>query len=142
MSIQEVPQITKLSVFLRLCRKNRSVILQDRMHRVDYPAGAMIVRAGMRCDYMAIVTDGALELRSVSGEVQLIDQGGIFGQAMMRYAVPSAFSVLTIMPTTLWVIGRADWLAANYLARIALRAAPPVKSPGRRLKASPPAWPG
>ena len=75
------------------------------------------MRAGMRCDYMAIVTNGALELRSVSGEVQFIDQGGIFGQAMMRYAVPSAFSVLTILPTTLWVIGRSDWLAANYLAR-------------------------
>jgi tetratricopeptide (TPR) repeat protein/CRP-like cAMP-binding protein len=116
MSIQDIPQISELSIFSALPEESQH-FLQDRMRRVDYPAGAMIVRAGMRCDYMAIVTGGALELRSVSGEVHLIDQGGLFGQAMMRYAVPSAFSVLTTMPTTLWVIGRTDWLAANYIAR-------------------------
>jgi superkiller protein 3 len=116
MTHQDVPQISELSIFSTLPEVSQR-FLQDRMHRVDYPAGAMIVRAGMRCDYMAIVASGAIELRTVSGEVQLIDQGGIFGQAMMRYAVPSAFSVLTVMPTTLWVIGRSDWLAANYLAR-------------------------
>jgi tetratricopeptide (TPR) repeat protein len=116
MSIQEVPQISQLSIFSALPEEPQR-FLQDRMRRVDYPAGAMIVRAGMRSDYMAIVASGALELRSVSGEVQLIDKGGIFGQAMMRYAAPSAFSVLTVRPTTLWVIERSNWLAASSLAR-------------------------
>ena len=116
MSIQEIPQVSELALFSTLPEESQR-FLQDRMRRVDYPAGAMIIRAGMRCDYMAIVASGALELRSVSGEAQLIDTGGIFGQAMMRYAAPSAFSVLTVVPTSLWVIGRADWLAANSLAR-------------------------
>ena len=124
MLTREVPQISEISIFSALPEESQRY-LQDRMHRVDYPAGSMIVRAGMRCDYMAIVTSGALELRSVSGEIQLIDQGGILGQAMMRYAVPSAFSVQTVLPTTLWVIERSDWLVANYLAREASRAASP-----------------
>lgn len=116
MSIQEVPQISELSIFSALPEISQR-FLQDRMHCVDYPAGAMIVRAGMHCDYMAIVACGAIELRAVSGEAQMIGQGGIFGQDMMRYAAPSAFSIRTVLPTTLWVIGRSDWLAASYAAR-------------------------
>lgn len=104
MSIQEIPQISELALFTALPEESQR-FLQDRMRRVDYPAGAMIIRAGMRCDYMALVASGVLELRSVSGEAQLINTGGIFGQAMMRYAAPSAFSVLTVVPTSLWVIG-------------------------------------
>ncbi len=77
MSIQEVPQISELALFTALPEESQR-FLQDRMRRVDYPAGAMIVRAGMRCDYMAIVASGALELRSVSGEAQLIDTGRHF----------------------------------------------------------------
>ena len=135
MSMQEVPQISEISVFSALPEESRRY-LQDRMRRVDHPAGVMIVRSGMRCDYMAIVARGALELRSVSGEVQLIDKGGIFGQTMMRFAVPSAFSVLTVMPTTLWVIGRSDWLAANSLVRHE-----PARSPRNVIRAAPKGFP-
>jgi tetratricopeptide (TPR) repeat protein len=131
MSNQAVPQIRELPIFAALPEESQRY-LQDRMHRVDYPAGTMIVRAGMRCDYMAIVASGVLELRSVSGESQLIDQGSIFGQAMMRYAVPNAFSVLTVIPTTLWVIARSDWLAANYLAREQIE-----RRPRKAAKAAP-----
>jgi tetratricopeptide (TPR) repeat protein len=131
MSIQEVPLISQYSIFSALPEESQR-FLQDRMRRVDYPAGAMIVRAGMRSDYMAVVVSGALELRAVSGEVQLIGEGGIWGQAMMRYAAPSAFSVLAVRPTTLWIIGRSDWLAANSLARQQSE-----RPPRRSVKADP-----
>ena len=82
MPVLDVPQLSKIAVFSGLPEISLR-FLQDRMHRVDYPAGTMIVRAGMHCDYMAIVASGKIELRSVSGEVQVIDQGGVFGQSMM-----------------------------------------------------------
>jgi tetratricopeptide (TPR) repeat protein len=115
MSALDVPQLREIRLFSGLSKASLR-FLQDRMHYVDYPAGVMIVRAGMRCDYMAIVSSGKIELRSVSGDVQMIDRGGVFGQSMMRYAAPSACSIVTVEPTTLWVIGRSDWLAVNELS--------------------------
>ena len=115
MSALDVPQLREIRLFSGLPEASLR-FLQDRMHYVDYPAGVMIVRAGMRCDYMAIVASGKIELRSVSGEAQIIDKGGVFGQSMMRYAAPSVCSIVTVEPTTLWVIGRSDWLAINELS--------------------------
>jgi len=122
MPTHDIPKISELPLFGG--NEHRSAMpeatqryLQDHMHRVDYPAGALLLRAGMRSNYLAIVASGAIELRPVSGAPQMIGPGGVFGHEMMRNAAPSVFSVQTAMPTTLWVIRRSDWLIAERLTQ-------------------------
>ncbi len=131
MPTHDIPKISELPLFSAMPEAARRY-LQDHMHRVDYPAGALLLRAGMHSNYLAIVASGAIELRPVSGALQMIGPGGVFGHEMMRQnaklvSPPSAFSVQTAMPTTLWVIRRSDWLIAERLAQ-ASRSKPAQKT--------------
>ncbi len=76
-------------------------------------AGAVIVRRGERSGFMGFVSRGRIELEKAEGDVENIEDGGAFGEAMLRYGVPSAYTVKVIAPTTLWILWRSDWLAAR-----------------------------
>jgi len=108
-------QLSNLPIFSGLPKVSKR-FLQDHLREVEHPAGTVILQSGARTDTMAIVASGKVELRTRSGVVKTIGEGGTFGEAMMRYAVPSTFTVKTISPTKLYILGRSEWLAANYLS--------------------------
>lgn len=88
--------------------------LQACLLKWELAPGAIIVRRGERGGFMGIMGQGRIDLEKESGEVQTIEAGGVFGEAMLRYGVPSAYSVKVILPTTLWILWRSDWLAAKH----------------------------
>jgi tetratricopeptide (TPR) repeat protein len=88
--------------------------LQVCLLKWELAPGAIIVRRGERSGFMGILSQGRIELEKESGDVQTIESREVFGEAMLRYGVPSAYTVKVIEPTTLWILWRSDWLAAKH----------------------------
>jgi len=75
--------------------------------------GAVIVQRGERSDFLAIVGKGRVKLEKENGDTQFLEAGGAFGEAMLRYGVPSAFTATVDSPTILWILWRSDWMAVK-----------------------------
>jgi len=123
------PDLKQLPFFLSM-PEALLLSLQACLLKWELVPGAIIVRRGERSGFMGIVGQGQIELEKESGDVQVIEAGGVFGEAMLRYGVPSAYSVKVIVPTTLWILWRSDWLAAKHdfdAAPKAIRISPPAK---------------
>ncbi len=115
MPVKDTPQLQSLPIFAGLPGEALRFLL-DHAQRVELAAGEWIVRPGERSDCLSFVTSGKVMLQDTSGQVLTVGKGESFGEAMMRYGVPSAFGARSLVPTTLWKISRSEWLAARYLA--------------------------
>jgi len=87
--------------------------LQAHLLRYDFSPGRSIISKGKRGSFFAIVGQGALIIQEANGETKTLLPGAMFGEGMMRYGVPSSFSVRALTETSLWVIKRSDWLIAQ-----------------------------
>jgi Tfp pilus assembly protein PilF len=94
--------------------------LQVCLLRREVEADREIVKPGVRGEGFALVESGLVCLEGADGVLRTVGAGGSFGEAMLRYGVPSAFSARTLAPTVLWTLTHADWLA--------LRQPPPAPS--------------
>ena len=84
--------------------------LQAHLLRYNFSPGRSILSKGKRGSFFAIVGRGAVIIQEANGETKTLTPGGMFGEGMMRYGVPSSFSVRALSETSLWVIKRSDWL--------------------------------
>jgi len=87
--------------------------LQAYLLKWELLPGAVIVQRGDRSDFLAIVGEGQVKLEKENGDTQFVEAGESFGEAMLRYGVPSAFTVTVTAPTVLWILWRSDWLAVK-----------------------------
>jgi tetratricopeptide (TPR) repeat protein len=106
---RRTPNLREIPPFSGLPDEQRRY-LQGRLQRYEFDAGEVIIRAGARGYYMAIVGRGRLELVDRQGQLSSLGPGQGFGQGMLRYGVPSAHTVTAVVKTRLWVITRPDWI--------------------------------
>lgn len=91
--------------------------LQARLVFREIPADQELLKPGARAGLFAIVERGLVCLEGADGILHTVTSGGSFGEAMLRYGVPSAFTARTLAPTSLWTLTHADWLAARQPGR-------------------------
>ncbi len=87
--------------------------LTERLELRRVLAGQAILQPGQFGDFWAWVQSGQVILRSPGGGEKQVEPGGSFGEAMLRYGVPASYSARAARPTILWVLPRAEWLAAE-----------------------------
>ncbi|MBN1146961.1 MAG: tetratricopeptide repeat protein [Anaerolineales bacterium] len=104
--------------------------LQTCLCCVEFAEGERIIQRGMRGGFMAIVGRGQVELKGASGFRQTIREGQAFGEAMLRFGVPSSFTATATTSTTLWVVKRIDWVFASELS-FGLGGPPSPRKPNR-----------
>ncbi len=114
MKNQFTPDLRNIPPFAGLSNNAREY-LQSRLRRYHFSPGASIISQGKRGSFFAIIEQGAVILQESNGETQTLMPGAMFGEGMMRYGVPSSFSVRALSEISLWVIKRSDWLTANQL---------------------------
>lgn len=100
--------------------------LQTRLEKRQAEPGQVILRPGEFGDFLALVQSGRIRLETVGGKEQVVESGGVFGEGMLRYGVPSSYMARAEQPTILWLLPRGEWLEATYQRR-----AQPVAMPGR-----------
>jgi Flp pilus assembly protein TadD len=110
MSQPAAPDLSRLPLFADLSPEALQRLQACLIPR-EVLADEELIKFGSRGDWLAIVERGLVCLEGANGRLQSVGAGGIFGEAMLRYGVPSAFSARTLAPTTLWMLRRADWLA-------------------------------
>jgi len=108
-NLRNIPLFSGLQV--SACR-----YLKDRMRRFEFAPGTCIIQQGMRGGFLAIVGEGRVELSGADGHTQTIEAGGTFGEAMLRFGVPSSYTATAATRTTLWVVKRVDWAFASELS--------------------------
>jgi len=106
--------------------------LQSRLACREIAADQELLKLGVRGNLFAIVEQGLVCLEGTDGVLRTVSPGGNFGEAMLRYGVPSAFSARTLAPTTLWTLTHADWLAVRQSSHLQ----PATPQPSVSLQAS------
>lgn len=106
------PDLSSLPLFASL-QSEALQRLQARLIFRELPANHEILKPGARPGQFAIVERGLVCLEGANGLLHTVGAGGSFGDAMLRYGVPSAFSARTLAPTILWTLTHADWLAVR-----------------------------
>jgi tetratricopeptide (TPR) repeat protein len=124
------PDLRNISPYTSL-GKDQQRFLDARLARYQFDPGEVIIRAGARGYYMAIVGKGELELIDSQGQVSHLRQGEAFGEGMLRYGVPSAYTVTASANTILWVLTRPDWIECLNLPSKASEARPGRRWSGR-----------
>jgi tetratricopeptide (TPR) repeat protein len=104
--------------------------LQGLLERCEIPADQEFLKLGAKGDLFAIVERGLICLEDAEGIVRMAGPGGSFGEAMLRFGVPSTFSARTLTPAVLWTLTHKNWLAL----RQAIPAAPENKQPDSKQK--------
>ena len=102
--------------FLASLEPQALAYIQARLVRQQCLAGEQLALPGERQDRLVIIESGRVELLSPSGQKQVVGAGQAFGEAMLRYGVPSAFVAQAATPCSVWVLERQDWLVARELA--------------------------
>jgi tetratricopeptide (TPR) repeat protein len=115
MPVKDNPRLHILPIFAGLPDEALRFLL-SHARQEEFAAGEWIIHRDERGDYLAYVAEGKVALQGPAGQVQVIDKGNAFGEAMMRYGVPSPFNARAMVPTRLWKVSRSEWLAARYLA--------------------------
>lgn len=125
------PDLRSVSFFSGLTDESLR-FLTERLELRRVSAGQSILQPGQLGDFWAWVQSGQVILRSSGGIEQRIEPGGSFGEGMLRYGVPCSYSVRAVRSTTLWVLPRVEWLAAEQ-RRLRPEASEPARL-GRRLE--------
>lgn len=110
MSQSTAPDLSRFPLFANLPPEALQRLQACLISR-EVPADDELIKVGARGDWLAIVERGLVCLEGADGRLHSVGAGGSFGEAMLRYGVPSAFSARTLAPTALWMLRRADWLA-------------------------------
>jgi tetratricopeptide (TPR) repeat protein len=104
------PDLSDLSLFASLPPEALQR-LQGLLERCEIPADQEFLKLGAKGDLFAIVERGLICLEDADCAVRMACPGGSFGEAMLRYGVPSTFSARTLTPAVLWTLTHKDWLA-------------------------------
>jgi Tfp pilus assembly protein PilF len=110
MSQTAAPDLSRLPFFASLPIEALQR-LQAQLVRREVAFDQELIKIGVRADLFAIVETGLVCLEGADGALHTVSTGDSFGEAMLRYGVPSAFSARTLAPTVLWTLTHADWLA-------------------------------
>jgi MFS family permease len=86
--------------------------LARRLERREVPAATVVVRAGDEGDSFYIVGDGELEVLVPGREPGTCGAGDYFGEIALLRDVPRTATVRTLTPSTLFVLGRENFLTA------------------------------
>jgi tetratricopeptide (TPR) repeat protein len=119
--IPTAPDLKEVSFLSELPEKRRQ-FLASRLKPRRYPAGTQILKLSRRGGFMGILASGEVLLESPDSQPRTLQPGEHFGSAMLLYGKPSAFTITAISDTTLWVLGRRDWLSPTIIP-------PPPKKP-------------
>jgi tetratricopeptide (TPR) repeat protein len=124
MTTTSIPDLRQQPFFASLPR-HEWVYLQSRLVRHDLEPGSLIVQQGERGDFYAILSRGRVALESSPGNLETLERGGVLGEAMLRYGVPSPVTARALTPCSIWVLQRADWLAARDMVHTPLEESVP-----------------
>ena len=115
MQVQGVPDLQKISPLSRLpalaCR-----FLQTRLRRVVIPANRRLNQHGERGSFLAILSQGQVDLLAPSGNILTLGPGQVFGVGIHFHGLPGTNAVITRTEAVLWVILHTDWQAARTMA--------------------------
>ncbi|OGO35163.1 MAG: hypothetical protein A2W35_13540 [Chloroflexi bacterium RBG_16_57_11] len=104
------PDLSCLPLFASLSPEALQRI-QARLTFCQIPADHELFKLGERAGLFAIVESGLVCLEGADGVLRTVEPGGSFGEAMLRYGVPSVFAAHTLTPATLWALSHADWVS-------------------------------
>ena len=131
MSSKGAPDLKKQPLFRSLPPAERNY-LKSCLRKREIPSGTVLLLNGIRGNFFAVLATGQVEIIASTGQEMVLKAGDSFGDAMLRYGVPSSYTVKTTAPTTLWILSRADWLVLNERPR-ALKAIQ-ISNKTRRLR--------
>jgi tetratricopeptide (TPR) repeat protein len=134
------PDLSRLPLFASLSPEALQR-LQACLVFQQAPAEQELVRLGDRCGLFGIVQSGLVCLEGPDGQLRTIGPDETFGEAMLRYGVPSAFAAHTLTPTTLWTLTHADWKSLQntaYPRQAKPINPPPIARPEQVTPAPPP----
>jgi tetratricopeptide (TPR) repeat protein len=112
------PDLSSLSIFASLPPEALQR-LQGLLERCEIPADQEFLKLGAKGDLFAIVERGLICLEDAERTVRMAGPGGSFGEAMLRFGVPSTFSARTLTPAVLWTLTHKDWLALRQAIPVA-----------------------
>jgi CRP-like cAMP-binding protein/lipoprotein NlpI len=101
--------------FLNELPERRRQFLVSRLKARHYSAGTQIHKQGRRGGFLGILESGEVLLESPDSQPRTLKPGEHFGSAMLLYGKPSAFTITAVSDTTLWVLGRRDWLSPTII---------------------------
>ena len=109
---KNVPDLQNIAIFSELPAKRRR-LLEAELQRFKFAPGKRIIQQGRSGQFLGILESGRVVLESTDKQTQTLSPGHSFGSEMLQYGKPSAFTITTKTETILWVLNRADWLAAS-----------------------------
>lgn len=112
--ISTAPDLIEIG-FMRELPEKRRQFLASRLKKRHYPAGTQIHRFGRRGGFLGILESGEVLLESPDNLPRTLKPGDYFGSAMLLYGKPSGCTVTAWTDTTLWVLGRKDWLSPTII---------------------------
>ena len=115
------PDLKEIGFLGELPEKRRR-FLASRLKLRQYKAGTQILKLGRRGGFLGIMESGELLLEIPDSQPRTLQPGDHFGSAMLLYGEPSGYTITAQTDTSLWVLGRRDWLSPTILP-------PPPKKP-------------
>jgi tetratricopeptide (TPR) repeat protein len=110
--VRSILENTRNGLFKELPARRRR-FLESRLKRVEFAAGAEVIRQGQPGGFLGIIESGQLSLENSQGSSRVLSAGDYFGIEMLHFGKPSAFSIYARTDTVLQVLDRADWLAPS-----------------------------
>lgn len=107
-----VPNLRNIAIFSDLPAKRRHC-LAAKLKRYKIAPGKRIIQQGRSGQFLGILESGQVVLENTHSQIRTLTSGQHFGNEMLRYGKPSAFTITTQTDTILWVLDRTDWLAAS-----------------------------
>jgi len=93
---------------------SRRRFLESRLKIVEFSPGTLIIGQGQLGDYLGIVESGQVKLENGRAQAaRTLNPGDSFGNEMLRFGKPSAFTITAQTDTVLQILERADWLTPS-----------------------------
>lgn len=109
---KSVPDLQNIAIFSEMPTKKRR-FLEANLKRFEFAPGKRIIQQGRSGQFLGILESGQVVLESTHSQTRTLTTGQFFGSEMLCYGKPSAFNITTLSETTIWVLDRTDWQAAN-----------------------------
>jgi predicted MFS family arabinose efflux permease len=97
--------------------------LADTLERVDFPAGAWVLREGEAGDRFFIIDDGSAQVIQGSRPIRTVGPGDAVGEIALMRDIPRTASVRAVTPLRTWVLDRGTFLESVTGDALSFRAA-------------------
>jgi MFS family permease len=86
--------------------------LARALERADVRAGDVVIREGEEGDRFYLIADGEVAVTAGGGHLRTLRRGDGFGEIALLHAIPRTATCSAVTDTTLYTLGRNDFLAA------------------------------